>query len=522
VPTYRNYVAGGIVVHNSIYRFRGADYRNVHRFRQDFPGCKVVLLEKNYRSTQVILDAANAVIAHNLHRTPKKLHTDRSSGPSITLYEAYNESDEANYVVGQIRLLTESGQIASGGCAVMYRTNAQSRALEDAFVAAGMPYRLVGATRFYERREVKDILAYLRLIHNPNDDISLARVINVPTRGIGAQTVTALDTWAGENGMSYLAALRRLRAGESSPFSSRAHGPLLRFLELVDGWITVRQQLTPAQLLDRVLDQSGYGKSVRDGTEEGEDRWANVQELRNVASQYNDFQSDGEDGNLAALGAFLQEVALVADVDALTEETTAPTLLTLHTAKGLEFSIVFITGLEEGLLPHARSLDDPDQMEEERRLLYVGITRAKDHLFLTHAFRRRVYASDEAATRSRFLDDIPNSLIQGRNVRERQDAARAAVRRETTWASDSQPLATGKGKSVAWSPGQKAAPTPPAPTRARAPQFAPGNRVRHALFGEGVVVSVTLAGDDEEVTVAFAGRGVKKLLASFARLEKMG
>jgi DNA helicase-2/ATP-dependent DNA helicase PcrA len=209
-------------------------------------------------------------------------------------------------------------------------------------------------------------------------------------------------------------------------------------------------------------------------------------------------------------------------VDALTEETTAPTLLTLHTAKGLEFSIVFITGLEEGLLPHARSLDDPDQMEEERRLLYVGITRAKDHLFLTHAFRRRVYASDEAATRSRFLDDIPNSLIQGRNVRERQDAARAAVRRETTWASDSQPLATGKGKSVAWSPGQKAAPTPPAPTRARAPQFAPGNRVRHALFGEGVVVSVTLAGDDEEVTVAFAGRGVKKLLASFARLEKMG
>ncbi len=493
----------------SIYRFRGADYRNIQRFRQDFPEAQVCLLEKNYRSTQIILDAANAVIAHNLHRTPKRLHTDRKEGPYITVYEAYNESDEAAYVVEQIRRLVGEGKLRLGDCAVMYRTNAQSRALEDAFVNAGMPYRLVGATRFYERREIKDLLAYLRLVYNPDDDVSLGRIINVPPRGIGQKTVAKLAAWAQEMGVSQVAALRRMRESGRGPFASRAHKALLRFLDLLEGWIAARRELTPAQLLDRVLQESGYVDYIRDGTEEGEERWANVQELRNVASQYDEFVPDvndvlpAEDEEPDALGAFLQEVALVSDVDALPEEANAPTLLTLHMAKGLEFGAVFITGLEEGLLPHSRSLDDPEEMEEERRLFYVGITRAKEYLFLTHAFRRRVYGSDEVSQRSRFLDDIPISLVEGRNVRERQAAARAALRRETSWASVSQAV----------EPDEAQEPRPP--------QFSPGDRVRHKLFGEGVVVSSLVTGGDEEVTVAFDGRGVKKLLASFARLERL-
>ncbi|MCD6291508.1 MAG: UvrD-helicase domain-containing protein [Anaerolineae bacterium] len=492
----------------SIYRFRGADYRNVQRFRQDFPDARVILLERNYRSTQIILDAANAVISRNLHRVPKQLHTDRKEGPSITVYEAYDEADEANYVVGQIRRLTEEGSLRLGDCAVMYRTNAQSRALEDAFVAAGMPYRLVGATRFYERREIKDLLAYLRLIYNPDDDVSLGRIVNVPPRRIGQKTMLTLAAWAQEMGVSQVAALRRLRE-ESGPFTSRARRSLLRFLDLLEGWVAARRELTPSQLLDRVLQESGYADYVRDGTEEGEERWANIQELRNVASQYDEFVPEvndvlpAEDDEPDALGLFLQEVALVSDVDALPEETDAPTLLTLHMAKGLEFGAVFITGLEEGLLPHARSLDDPEEMEEERRLFYVGITRAKEYLFLTHAFRRRVYGSDEVSDRSRFLDDIPASLVEGRNAWARQAAARAALRRETTWTSPSQTV------------------EPDEPQETIEPRFSPGDRVRHKLFGEGVVVSSQVTGDDEEVTVAFDGRGVKKLLASFARLEKL-
>ncbi len=485
----------------SIYRFRGADYRNLQRFRRDFPDHQLFLLEKNYRSTQIILDAANAVIARNQHRTPKHLHSDCKEGPRITIYEAYNESDEASYVVGQIRQLTESGELQPGDCAVMYRVNAQSRALEDAFIAAGMPYRLVGATRFYDRREIKDLLAYLRLVYNPDDDFSLARIINVPRRGIGRKTLELLAAWARELGVSQVEALRRLRAGENSPLSGRAQTALLRFLELLESWVAVRGELTPAQLLDRILQESGYADYVRDGTEEGEERWANVQELRNVAAQYDELMpapdqmpAEGAD-EAEALGLFLQEVALVSDVDTLPETSDAPTLLTLHMAKGLEFQAVFITGLEDGLLPHSRSLEDPEEMEEERRLFYVGITRAKRYLFLTYAFHRYVYGSDGPCQRSRFLDDIPANLVQGEAALARQ----MALHRETAWAATEAAAATAS----------------------LLPQFKPGDRVEHKLFGAGVVVSSKVTGDDEEVTVAFDGRGVKRLLASFARLKKL-
>ena len=494
----------------SIYRWRGADYRNVMRFRQDFPDAQTVLLEHNYRSTQIILDAANAVIARNLHRTPKRLRAGQITGPYIAVYEAYNEKDEAAYVVSQIQRLTGSGELSPGDCAVMYRTNAQSRALEEAFIAAGMPYRLVGATRFYERREIKDLLAYLRLIHNPDDNFSLTRIINEPPRGIGNQTLNRLAKWARELGISQVEALRQLSKGAKGPFGNQARSSLLNFFDMLERWMQARSQLTPVQLLDRILAESGYAEYVRDGTEIGEERWSNIQELRNVMSQYNELgvaiDYDGED----PLELFLQEVALISDVDTLPEESNVPTLLTLHMAKGLEFGAVFITGLEDGLLPHLHSLDDPDELAEERRLFYVGITRAKKYLFLTYALHRLTYGSSKSGIRSRFLADIPSSLIEEDHRYDQQMPVRATLRRETTWVHNSH------GQSEIWPPKQEA---PPSADDIHRPQFAPGDRVRHARFGEGVVISTELTRDDEEVIVAFDGQGVKKLLASY--LEKL-
>ncbi|NIO71825.1 MAG: UvrD-helicase domain-containing protein, partial [Anaerolineae bacterium] len=368
----------------SIYRFRGADFRNIQRFHNDYSEAKVILLERNYRSTQTILDAAKSVIALNVHRTPKELYTDKGRGLAITIFEAYNEQEEGQYVVDEIQRLVAQGLCRTSDCAVMYRTNAQSRPIEDAFVWRGMPYKLVGATRFYERREIKDVLAYLRLIHNPYDNVSLARVINVPPRGIGSKTIAQLEKWAGEMGVAVYDALRVIGEGERAegaeeaevPLSSRAQKALLGFATLLEGLIAARGKLDLLELLDLVLAKTSYADYVQDGTEEGRDRWANIMELRTVAKEYLDLPAE------TALTTFLEEVALVSDVDNLDEQVDAPTLLTLHMAKGLEFPVVFMVGMEEGIFPHNRSMDDPDQMEEERRLCYVGITRAKERLYL--------------------------------------------------------------------------------------------------------------------------------------------
>ncbi|HEY54178.1 MAG TPA: UvrD-helicase domain-containing protein, partial [Caldilineae bacterium] len=378
----------------SIYRWRGADFRNVQRFREDYRDATVILLEQNYRSTQTILDAANAVISQNRHRTPKELFTDRGQGAKIRVHQAYDEHDEGNFILDEIARLRKTGVARPGDCAVMYRTNAQSRAVEEAFVRRGVPYRLVGATRFYNRREIKDVMAYMRLVHNPNDDISMQRVINVPPRRIGKATVNKLSAWASGLGVSLYDALRILGGDaepaladltDSHPLAKRALGALLNFYATLQDWIDDRDSLTPAQLLDRILDESGYRDWLRDGSEEGESRWENVQELRVVSTAYDGMSLD------IALDAFLEEVALVSDTDDYQASTDVVTLLTLHSAKGLEFGVVFITGLEEGLLPHSRSVEDPDQMEEERRLAYVGITRAKDRLYLLHTFRRATW-----------------------------------------------------------------------------------------------------------------------------------
>jgi len=479
----------------SIYRFRGADFRNVLRFRQDYPGVKVILLEENYRSTGTILQVANAIISHNRQRVGKTLRTSRENGPLVTVHNAYNETEEADYVCSEIRRLQREEGYTPGDFAVMYRTNAQSRALEEAFVTRGMPYRLVGATRFYARKEIKDALAYLRIVHNPGDEISLLRVINMPPRGIGEKTIAALLTWSRQVNMTVYEALQTWRtAPEQLPVQpdlpTRAQRLLRDFATMWAAWVDVAQQVSVPLLLDRILsDIDLYNYLLhKDGDES---RWENVQELRSVAADTAPLDPE------EALTFFLEEVTLVSEVDNLPEGTNVPTLLTLHMAKGLEFPVVFITGVEDGILPHTRSLDSPDEMEEERRLFYVGVTRAKDHLYLLHTFQRTLWGQEQIATPSRFLRDIPRELIDtGKRQKRRRDRT---TRAPTSWAN--------RGPAPA--------------TRTAQQQFLPGQKVHHAVFGDGVVVHSALAAGDEEITVVFQDAGIKKLLASFAKLERL-
>ncbi len=473
----------------SIYAFRGADYRNVHRFRQDFPDARVILLEENYRSTPPILEAANAVISRNPHRTPKRLRTRRRGGPKIVIYEAYNEIEEAQFVVDEIVRLVEAGEANPGDIAVMYRTNAQSRALEEAFVARSIPYRLVGATRFYERKEIKDVLAYLRIVHNPDDALSLNRVINVPPRRIGKRTATALFAHAEREGVSPYRMLQTLARGEKIPgVGAAGERALLAFLDLWEGWLEMREHMGVGSLLNQIISDVQYFAYLDDGTDEGRSRIENVQELVGVAETYDEMGPDG-------LARFLEEVALVSDVDELPEEVGAPVLLTLHMAKGLEFPVVFITGLEEGLLPHSRSLEEPEGLAEERRLFYVGMTRAKDRLYLLYTFRRTRYGMDDVNVPSRFLKDIPEHVVEGEatpNGRREQ-----ALARETRWSRGDTPNPT------------------------TGPRYRVGERVRHRVFGEGIIIETRDSHGDQEITVAFEEVGVKHLLAGLAPLERL-
>ena len=489
----------------SIYAFRGADFRNVERFRNDFPDATVILLEQNYRSTQNILDAANAVISRNRHRTPKELFTDKGRGPKIVLFQAYDEKEEGAFIVDEIQRLARQSLAQPGECAVMYRTNAQSRAIEEAFLRANMPYRLVGATRFYNRKEIKDILAYLRLVKNPNDDVSMRRIINVPPRRIGQTTVNKLATWAGSLGLSMYQGLR-LIGGDSQvlgpdkqvgvkPFRGRTEKALMTFYAMLQDWIDVRQQLTPAQLMDRILAESGYQEWLRDGSDEGEDRWNNIMELRTVAQAYDDLPTED------ALDIFLEEIALVSDVDNYDPTGDAPTLLTLHAAKGLEFRVVFLTGMEEGLLPHSRSFEDPDGLEEERRLAYVGMTRAKERLYLIHTFRRATWGRSELSEPSRFLQDIPRRLI----THAKKDQPAQAKQRASTW-------------STSPSSSRRASLDDILDEKTR---YKSGQKVRHPKFGEGTVIASIPTRDDEEVLVAFPGQGVKRILASLRKLTPL-
>ena len=473
----------------SIYRWRGADYRNVQRFEQDFPEAQVILLEQNYRSKQTILNAAMAVIDRNPHRRRKNLFSERGAGDKVTYYEALDDYSEAAFVVDTITNLVAGRKVEPGDCAVMYRTNAQSRLLEEAFLQARLPYRLVGAQRFYGRREVKDIIAYLRLVHNPADEISLDRVINLPPRGIGEKTILALQTAAGGVGTSPSAVLMDLAHGDASPFwsqfSGRAALPLADFGALLSNWRAEAPRLTVSELFDRIAKDINYKEYIDDGTEEGAERWENVEELRRLTTEYED----------RTLTDFLETVALISDQDTLSEGKNAPTLLTLHAAKGLEFGAVFIIGLDDGILPHSRSFDDPEAMEEERRLFYVGITRTEDRLYLLRALRRGGRGFSEETLPSRYLDDIPPELLAGRS--RSGDSLRT----------------TRRASAPAWLTSE--------PVSGSAPEakFQAGMRVNHPTWGEGMVLNSRLQDNDETVDVVFESVGIKRLAASLANLS---
>ena len=516
----------------SIYKWRGADFRNIQRFREQFPQAQQVLLEQNYRSTQIILDAAKAVIKPNPNRVHKELFTEREGGVPLALREAYNEHEEAETILDTIEGLMLEGY-SGGDVAIMYRTNAQSRVLEETFLRVGLSYRLVGATAFYRRREVKDIIAYLRLVHNTADSVSFGRVLNVPPRGIGAKTRQDLLRWASERGWQPAEALIKLATDSQAqhPFTGRAVKALSRFGGMLTAWIELRDKVNVSELLDLVLEQTAYREYLDDGTSEGDERWENVMEFRSAASEDED----------VTLSEFLEQVALVSEADNLEEAPNATTLLTLHAAKGLEFPIVFLTGLEDGLLPHSRSLDDGEELAEERRLLYVGLTRAKDRVYLSHAFRRTFYGDSSVSVPSRFLSDIPAELIEGSgspSIRRRQSKSRIS-----NW-SDSRSSSSGvrrrSGASAYGSQDSVRSPSSlPQGRRESLPRprtserdypdeidrpatgeirYRSGQRVRHAKFGEGTVIESKLTGNDEEVSVAFA-KGIKRLAASFANLE---
>ena len=473
----------------SIYSWRNADIRNILSFKRDYPDAKVVSLEENYRSTQNILEAAKSLIAPNRQRLQKELYTQKEQGALLEVHEAHNEEEEAQWVVREMDRLVKEEKYRYGDCAVMYRINAQSRALEEAHLRYGVPYRLVGAVRFYQRREVKDVVAYLRLIRNPYDEVSLERVINVPTRGIGARTVEELGQIAHARELPFYTALQAIVAeseeGAEPALPARSLAALARFLQLLNGLMEEAGRLGVSDLIDALIERIGYRRYLMEGDERGEEKWENVMELRGQARDFQDLSPD------EGLMGFLERVALVSDVDNLDQTQDAVTLTTLHQAKGLEFPVVFMVGMEEGLLPHARSLDDPAEMEEERRLCYVGMTRAEERLYLVRAFRRMVMGGGMPNMPSRFLRDIPTDLI-----------------------ARPQPVAVGRPDT--WGKGGRAPQVEPIPAPFRA-----GDKVRHATFGEGIVVNCSPADTDHEVTVAFKGNsGVKRLLHSIAGLER--
>lgn len=507
----------------SVYAFRGADIRNIRSFEKDYPDAKVVMLEQNYRSTQAILDVAQAVINRSAQRSrDKQLWTSNGAGTAVQLLEGYDQDEEGQLVASEIGRLVASGEYSYGDIAVMYRTNAQSRAVEEALIARGVRYTIVGGTRFYERKEVKDALAYLRLAHNPFDSISLSRVINWPGRGIGDRTLEDLERRSATGSVPVYVVLQMLgeadlpaRPDLVAGIAPRTRASLIAFLSLLDELIAARETMTLGELIDLVLRRVEFQDALlrEYGEEEGSDRWNNVLELRNAAETVVNLPRESQ------LATFLEDVALVSDVDQVDGQRDVVTCITLHQAKGLEYPVVFLVGLEEGLLPHSRSLDDREALDEERRLFYVGATRAKQRLYLMYAFKRVLYGRTAGASPSRFLADIPKELIKQLPKRgytpvqqsdmfgSRSFAQRPSEPRQRPGAS-AQNVAPSRQRGTALPSGGA--------------KFFAGQKVRHDTFGEGIVVSSKLVDGDEEVTVAFAAKGVKRLLASFANLQRVG
>ncbi|WP_308170062.1 DNA helicase PcrA [Acrocarpospora catenulata] len=471
----------------SIYAFRGATIRNILEFERDYPSARTILLEQNYRSTQTILNAANAVIARNASRKPKNLWSDQGAGSKIVAYVADNEHDEAMFVAQEVDRLSDEEGITPGQVAVFYRTNSASRVFEEIFIRTGLPYRVVGGVRFYERKEVKDLLAYLRVLANPADTVSLRRILNVPKRGIGERAESMIEAFASREQINYWEGLRR--AEEAPGLATRSLNAIKDFVALLDELRT--KELPLSDLAEEVLNGTGYRTELEtSGDPQDESRLENLNELISVAAEFEEANPEG------TLVDFLEQVSLVADADQIPEGEDhggMVTLMTLHTAKGLEFPVVFLTAMEDGVFPHMRSLSDPKELEEERRLAYVGITRAEQRLYLSRAAVRTSWGAPAFNPASRFLAEVPQDLIDWRND-PKKNAWRAATTRESRAPkASSRPI----------------------------PNLSPGDRVTHDSFGLGTVISVEGTAERTSAKIDFGTSGQKTLILAYAKLEKL-
>ncbi|MFG3126048.1 DNA helicase PcrA [Streptomyces sp. NPDC048201] len=497
----------------SIYAFRGATIRNILQFEEDYPDATTILLEQNYRSTQTILSAANAVIERNESRRPKNLWTNAGQGAGIIGYVADNEHDEAQFVADEIDRLTDAGDAKAGDVAVFYRTNAQSRVFEEIFIRVGLPYKVVGGVRFYERKEVRDVLAYLRVLANPEDSVPMRRILNVPKRGIGERAEAMIDALAQRERISFPQALKRV--DEAYGMAARSTNAVRRFNALMDDLRTVVESgAGPATVLEAVLERTGYLAELQASTDpQDETRIENLQELAAVALEFEQEREDGEQGTLAE---FLERVALVADSDQIPDEEDGDgviTLMTLHTAKGLEFPVVFLTGMEDGVFPHMRALSQTKELEEERRLAYVGITRARERLYLTRASLRSAWGQPSYNPPSRFLEEIPATHLEWKRT-----GASAAPAFGKAASSVASTLSSSRSRSsAAGASGFATRRTGDKPVVS----LAIGDRVTHDQFGLGTVVAVAGEGDKAQATIDFGAGNSKRLLLRYAPVEKL-
>ncbi|MFG1808879.1 DNA helicase PcrA [Streptomyces sp. NPDC049040] len=499
----------------SIYAFRGATIRNILQFEEDYPDARTILLEQNYRSTQTILSAANAVIERNAGRRAKNLWTESGDGPVITGYVADQEHDEAQFVAEEIDRLSDAGDARPGDVAVFYRTNAQSRVFEEVFIRVGLPYKVVGGVRFYERREVRDVLAYLRVLANPEDGVPLRRILNVPKRGIGDRAEAMIDALALREKISFAAALRRV--DEAYGMAARSANAVRRFNTLLDELRTIVESgAGPAVVLEAVLERTGYLAELQASTDpQDETRVENLQELAAVALEFEQERAEEEPGTLSD---FLERVALVADSDQIpdddAENNGVITLMTLHTAKGLEFPVVFLTGMEDGVFPHMRALGQVKELEEERRLAYVGITRARERLYLTRSMMRSAWGQPSYNPPSRFLEEIPEPLIEWKRTGPAvggSPVSKAAASLSSTLGGARRGGSSGSG---GFATRRSAGDRPVISLKV-------GDRVTHDQFGLGTVISVTGQPGDEKATIDFGDERPKQLLLRYAPVQKL-
>ena len=497
----------------SIYGWRGADMRNIMNFEQDYPEATVILLEQNYRSTKNILAAANAVIENNLTRKKKELWTDNPTGDRITIYEGATEKNEASYIVREVERLHTMFHVKYGDIAVLYRTNAQSRNIEEAFYATGVPYAMVGSVRFYDRREIKDIIAYLRVIYNPRDTLSLLRIINVPRRGLGPTSIARMMETAEEYRISLFEVITDAQLLSMIPkLSAKVKVALEEFAAMVFTFMGQLGTRPIHEIVEDVIETSGYAAALEEEKkEDNRDRLENLREFISVAKNFDDGAEEGENG----LADFLAQIALISDVDQTEQSDGTVTLMTFHAAKGLEFPAVFMAGMEEGLFPHSRTLLDDTEIEEERRTCYVGITRAERRLYLTYARQRTIYGRTEMSRPSRFLAEIPEELVEHK---EADFFGGADLRAPSNiWSERS----TRTERKRYMPPPQHTAADGSVIRPDASAAFQAGDAVRHSKWGDGRIVAISGSGEDAELSIAFPGEGIKKFVQKYAPILKL-